>query len=357
MNNMPTRSAQEPATIRPMTDRIVIAGLGSIGRRHLRLLRARCPGAQIMALRHKDGGDAIGGLDASTTSIEKVLEFAPQIAVIATPAPFHAQVACPLARNGTHLLIEKPVAASINDARAIADAVRETGVTAQVGYNLRFLESLNAFRGAIQGGTIGRIASVRAEVGQHLPDWREGSDWRQTVSARRDLGGGVLLELSHEFDYLSWIFGGVAGVRGWAGQQGNLDLAVEDTAHVILDFGGTMPPAARGERVVATVSLDFIRHDTVRRCVAIGDEGTLAWDAVASEVVLVRPGGDAARLHSSTPDRDAAYVAQLDAFLARVGKRGAGPGADVGEALDVLRIVDAVHRSHAAGGARVAIGR
>ena len=80
-------------------------------------------------------------------------------------------------------------------------------------YNLRFLPSLQAYRERIQFGVIGKVLSVRCEIGQYLPSWRPGSDYRQAVSASRALGGGALLELSHEIDYLRWIFGEVAWVQ------------------------------------------------------------------------------------------------------------------------------------------------
>jgi predicted dehydrogenase len=73
------------------------------------------------------------------------------------------------------------------------------------GYNLRFSYSLKRFNELIKKKIVGKILSVRCEVGQYLPDWRPNKDFRKTVSANKRLGGGVLLELSHEIDYLRWI--------------------------------------------------------------------------------------------------------------------------------------------------------
>ena len=94
----------------------------------------------------------------------------------------------------------------------------------QVGYNLRCFPSLSRFRDLIHEDLFGKPLSVRCEIGQYLPDWRPTSDYRAGVSARSDLGGGALMELSHEIDYLSWIFGDVEWVSSWVGNVSNWRL-------------------------------------------------------------------------------------------------------------------------------------
>lgn len=337
-----------------MYERVLVVGLGSIGQRHLRLLRERLPDARIMALRHSSCENLPDGIDACTTSLEEAVSFAPDVAIIATPAPYHYEAAIALAQAGTHLLIEKPLAVNAIEGKELAQAAA-TGVVLQVGYNLRFLDSLRQFRTMLQAGRIGRVVSVRAEVGHYLPDWRPESDWRNTVSARAELGGGVLLELSHELDFLRWIFGEVGAVRSWMGRQGALELDVEDTVHALLEFAAPTPRDAKGVPPVASVSLDFIRRDTVRQCVAIGEDATLRWDAVSSEVRLTLPSGEDEVLYTTRPDRDASYIAQIDAFL-EATRTGTGDAANAVDGIAVLQIADAIRMSHAAGGVEQALG-
>ena len=103
------------------------------------------------------------------------------------------------------------------------------------------------------------------------------------------------------------------------------------------------------------MNLDFIRRDTTRLCVAIGEEGTLSWNGVTSDVRLVRPGQTEMMLHDERPDRDASYTAQLDAFLASV-ESGAPVVVNGADGVAALEIVEAVRRSHAANGLAVAPG-
>jgi len=307
-----------------------------------------------MTLRHGSGGDVIPEANSCVTSLDEAVAFAPDIAIIATPAPHHAAPAIALARAGVHLLIEKPMAATLDAAKAMGETAREAGVKVQIGYNLRFLESLSIFREAIHAGKVGRISSVRAEVGQYLPDWRPGADWRDTVSARRDLGGGVLLELSHEIDYLRWIFGEVEAVQGWLGHIGPLELDVEDTVHALLHFGCSVPKGHEGAAPVANLTLDFIRRDPVRRCVAIGDEGTLEWDGIASRVRQFGPDGEIQLLHDQKPSRDTSYSLQIEAFVNCV-TTAAPPAIGINDGLAVLKIVEAIRRSHDQGGHQVSL--
>ena len=137
------------------------------------------------------------------------------------------------------------------------------------GYNLRFSPSLMYFNELIKKNIVGQILSVRCEVGQYLPEWRPNKDYRKTVSANFHLGGGVLLELSHEIDYLRWIFGEVDWVRATLAQQSSLVFDVEDSAHLTLGF----LPNENGRQLIGTLNLDFIRHDQTRACIAIGEKG------------------------------------------------------------------------------------
>ena len=177
-----------------MLERILVVGLGSIGTRHVRLVRKLIPGLQIVVLRHQSCQDTNEpGIDHCVTSPDEALRFRPQAAVVANPASLHLDVALPLAHAGVHLLVEKPISSTTQGVSELIEACRTRGITLMTGYNLRFLSSLRRFRELLEEKRVGRVLSVRAEIGQFLPSWRPGSDYRQTVSAKAALGGGVLL--------------------------------------------------------------------------------------------------------------------------------------------------------------------
>lgn len=225
-------------------------------------------------------------------------------------------------------------------------------VVLMTGYNLRFLPSLQKFRNLLHDDAIGKILSVRCEVGQYLPNWRPSSDYRQVTSARRYLGGGVLLELSHELDYLRWIFGEIDWVKATLSRQSALEIDVEDTAHITLGF----EPASDGSRLIGTVNLDFIRHDSIRLCTAIGEQGSLRWDALDSQVSIYEVDKKKWReFFSHKCGSDDSYLTELKSFIDSVLNRKK-PLIMGEDGLKVLQIIEAARESEASGGLMCNVG-
>jgi predicted dehydrogenase len=219
-----------------------------------------------------------------------------------------------------------------------------------VGYNLRFAPSLQFFAAQIAASRIGQVLSVRAEVGQYLPEWRPDADYRTGVSARQSLGGGVLLELSHEIDYLRWIFGSIDWVSAILRTQSTLEIDVEDTALLTLGFGG-----AGHAGLVASLCMDFVRRDATRTCTAIGELGTLRWDGGRATVSLYDPArNEWVTLFDTPPVPDETYIGEWQHFLECV-EHGTSPLVGGHDGLEVLRIIEAARISSSAGGRITAV--
>jgi predicted dehydrogenase len=331
-----------------LINRALVGGLGSIGQRHLRLLRSALPLADIRVLRHSGCDTPNKYADGCFDKLAAACDFSPELAIIASPAPFHLPTAFALTKVGTHLLIEKPISVGAANVARLIQICTEQRRQLQVGYNLRFMETLQLFRSKISAGTIGSIRIVRCEIGQYLPNWRQDIDYRNTVSAQAKLGGGALLELSHELDMLRWIFGEVDWLSAWKGRQGRFDIDVEDSVFIQMGF-------ANG--AVAQLSMDFLRHDTTRVCTAIGDMGTMRWDAVAGTVShFDAQTGIWIDLLRASPQKDDTYAAQINVLLTAIAEgmpsKIAAQGAD---GLAVMHIIEAVHASDAASGRRISL--
>jgi predicted dehydrogenase len=324
-----------------MLERVLVVGLGSIGRRHARLIRQADPKVKIAALR-RVGAQSEGEewIDRVFQSVgDAILQFRPQAAIVANPATLHLETSMALARAGIHLMVEKPLAATQEGVAELISVCEAQQLVLATGYNLRFSPSLGAFKN--QMSHVGRLISVRAEVGQYLPGWRPEVDYRYTVSASRALGGGALLELSHELDYLLWIFGDVSSICSKVGHQSELEVDVEDTAHVVMSLG-----AQPGEREVKIrLDLDLYRHDTTRTCVAIGTAGSLRWNGITGTVELFEPGAaDWRQTFEHKPQRDETYLNQWEHFQECV-RSGSRPVADGIAGLKVLRLIDAAREA------------
>ncbi len=329
-------------------NKILIVGLGSIGSRYVRILHELYPDVDIAVLRHQtstDGKAESLGVRHCFATIDDAIGFAPDVALITNPSPMHMDAALPLAQSGIHLLVEKPISDKIDGVTQLIAACEERGVRLMTGYNLRFLTSLIAFRELLKQGKVGRIMSVRAEVGQYLPDWRPDLDYRNTVSAKKQLGGGVLLELSHEIDYLLWLFGSLEWVKASLLRQSSLEIDVEDTVHLQLGFKHD----DSGRQLVAVLNMDFVRKDTTRQCVAIGESGTLRWDGVTGKVELMSSGTNYwEELMSDQAERDFTYREELKHFIASV-ENGVEPCITGEDGRAVLLAVEAARVSNTNG--------
>jgi predicted dehydrogenase len=238
----------------------------------------------------------------------EALASAPDIALLTGPAVTHVPTGRLLAEGGAALFIEKPLAATLDGVEDLLSLCQSRGIPLMVGYNFRFHPALIALRDAVAGGAIGKLLSIRAEVGQYLPEWRAGVDYRLSVSARAESGGGALLELSHELDYVRWIAGEVASVTAHAAKLSDLEMDVEDTAEILLEFtSGAM----------GSVHLDMLQRAPSRWCRAIGSEGTASWDGLTGEARLYSAAGRAwSQLFPPNQfDRNEMYLDELSAFL------------------------------------------
>jgi len=258
----------------------LIVGLGSIGKRHLECLRRIEPESRIIVWRqfHKDAL-VPEGADYVVFDLEASLAFFPDCAIIANPASKHVQAALPLAEAGVHLLVEKPLSDSMEQVADLIAICEKNNLILMVAYVLRFNASLKAFHEYVQDKKVGRILSFRAEVGQYLPDWRPASDYRQGVSARGELGGGALLELSHELDYIRWVFGDVYSVSALMANSKVLDIDVEDIVEAILEM-----KSFDGGSMIGNVHLDMLQRVPTRCCRAIGEDGILEWNGIENSV-------------------------------------------------------------------------
>jgi predicted dehydrogenase len=284
----------------------------------------------------------------ATSSLDDVIAFRPDAVIVAGPATTRADVLRQVGSLNVPVFIEKPLAHTLADAASVLDLLGPAVERSQLGYNLRFSESLIAFRDLVRGGRFGRVLRFNAETAQYLPDWRPEKDYRETVSARADLGGGVLLELSHELDYLRWIFGDWDWVSAWTGRTSSLEIDVEDTALVTIGIEGDQAAT----QLVGQLSLDFVRRDKTRTVTAVCEGGTIRWDGVAGTVEVFEPSQSRWETIVTDSGSQSTYEAQWVSFLSVV-EAGSRPLVAVSDGVSVLRAVEAIRHSHEQSGARV----
>ncbi|MBU1179646.1 Gfo/Idh/MocA family oxidoreductase, partial [Patescibacteria group bacterium] len=213
--------------------RILVVGFGSIGRRHVKNLLSLGVDDILLYRRSKKGNEFnIPEYD----DLDEALAQKPDAVLIANPTALHIPIAIKAARVGAHLFIEKPLSHNLEGVEELSRIIKEKGLISMIAYQYRFHPALQKIKELIDSGVLGKIIFGRVEVGQYLPDWHPGEDYRKGYSARKDLGGGVILTLIHEIDYLTWLLGKPKSVSSVAGHFSNLEIDIEDLAEISVKY-------------------------------------------------------------------------------------------------------------------------
>lgn len=322
--------------------KIAVLGYGGIAKRHLANIRIQKPNARMIVLRGRDLPLDDGDADVTRArGMDEILAFAPDCAIIASPASEHISQAMSLARRGAHLLIEKPLARGTDGTDELIALCREKKLVLMVGYNMAYMRELSDFIGLVRGGAVGEVLSVRAEVGQYLSDWRPSRDYRSCVSAREELGGGVLLELSHEIEYADRLIGGTKEVFCLARRTGLLDIDAEDAADIML----------RGASdAVASIHMNMQQKTPYRSCRVAGTKGMLNFNLTDNILYERRPGDDAWKIRGryAPRDRNQMYADELARFFACAAGEGE-PFPDGERGRLIVGIVEAAKKSASEG--------
>ena len=251
--------------------KFLIAGLGSIGRRHFRNLIALGEKDIILLRSHRATlpDDELAGYPVETDLAEALKKHKPEAVIVANPTSLHMDSAIPAAQAGCHILLEKPVSNSLDRLDVLQKAAEKSGSRILVGFQFRYHPTLNKARELIQQGALGKVLTVHAHWGEYLPQWHPWEDYRQGYAARADLGGGVIVTLTHPLDYLRFLLGEVESLWSFNGHLSPLEMDVEDAAEIGLRFVSG---------AVGGVHLNYFQRPPVHRLEIVGTGGTLRWD-------------------------------------------------------------------------------
>ncbi len=322
--------------------RFLIAGLGSIGRRHLRNLLALGERDIVLYRTHRATlpDDELADFPAETDLGRALERFQPDAVIVANPTAYHLDVAIPAAEAGCHLLLEKPIAHDMEGVADLQRAVKASGVRVLVGFQFRFHPTLRQAKAWLSEGAIGRPLFVRAHWGEYLPDWHPWEDYRQSYAARADLGGGVVRTLSHPIDYLRYLLGDAEVMWAYTGHISPLELqGVEDFAEIGFRFGNGS---------LASLHLDYFQRPPAHWLEISGTEGTIRWNYATGEAKLWATGANTwktAHLPAGW-ERNTMFLNEMAHFLA-VARDEARPLCTLDDGIRALELtISALQHTH-----------
>jgi predicted dehydrogenase len=301
--------------------RVAVMGLGSIGRRHTRLLCERRdvavevvePNEETLAAVQHDLGPlrAHPGFDA-------MLETRPDVVWVATPTPLHADQTIRALDAGAHVFCEKPMSGVFDDALKMKAAADRAKTVLNIGFYLHFSHSLARLKNLIDEGALGSVLHAHARVGAYTTLKNSISRYQAHVP------GSLFFDYSHQPDLFYWLLGRAPSSVWVAGfQGGELEYSsVPNVADIICEYAANL---------MTTIHLNYVQLPERHEYEVVGDRGWATVDFFSGTVRIGMRAESRVRTETFTQERDDVFRAEHSAFFEMVeGKRGAETSASDG---------------------------
>jgi len=319
-----------------------VIGYGSIGKRHVdNLLKLRQIDQIIVCSNHLDSFKnhtekerlkLVQSLEELSSIIRNGRQF--DFAIIANETYKHIETANTLAESGINLFIEKPISESLTKAISLKKIAEKGNIKIFVAYNFRFLGAMQYIKDQLSSGIIGSLYLADIEVGQYLPSWRPLSDYRESYSARKDQGGGAALDLSHEIDYMRYLFGDPVSWNIMKSKVSDLEIDSEDLFKGIYRFSSGF---------LCSVHTDYLRHNKKRRMNIVGSKGTLECDFIKKYIKTQSNSGEISLIEDAHLfDVDESYKSELNHFIECIEKDKT-PQITLDDGIEVLKLIEGDH--------------
>lgn len=283
--------------------KVCFYGLGSIGIRHLKNLWqiASEDGfvLDVHAFRHFtiELPEEVRYLVNKSISDEAELDSDYDAAFITNPTSLHYKAMCTLLSRARCIFIEKPIFESCN-----IDYCRMASIMYNKHYVGAPLRYTGVFSEMKRQALESRVFAVRSICSSYLPEWRPNVDYRNVYSAHKSKGGGVALDLIHEWDYLTELFGFPESVNSIQGRYSHLDISSDDIAVYI----------ARYPQMVLELHLDYFGKVATRQIEMITSSGKIVGDFLKNTVISE---GDSNFFISFTETPNDKYLREMREFL------------------------------------------
>lgn len=275
--------------------RVLIVGLGSIASKHINALRSINPSVEIFALR-QSGSNEVEGVSNifDWNEIPSALDFI----LISNPSSEHYNTIWKACEIGVPLFIEKPSLISLEKTDDLFGRISEFKTRTYVAFNFRFHPAITWLKNNLD---ISSVLEVQSYCGSYLPSWRPTQDYRKNYSSKSELGGGVHLDLIHELDFITWIFGNPIHTISSLSKVSELEISSIDSAHYWLSY----------EKMNASITLNYFRKDPKRTIEIVTKDTTFKVNLLTSTITDAQ---DNVIFKSDEPVIST-YTAQMNYFI------------------------------------------
>jgi predicted dehydrogenase len=250
---------------------ILIVGLGSIGKKHVYAIKSLNLVVKIYALRSNPNApifeDVINIFDIDNIDVKF------KFVIISNPTYLHFEYIKKLALKGIPLFIEKPAIHNLDNIEVLNKIIEDKKLITYVACNLRFHPCISFLKDKVQIDQL-NINEVNVYCGSYLPEWRSNKDYKSIYSSNADMGGGVHLDLFHEIDYTTWLFGFPKKFSSLLRSVSTIEINSFDYANYILEY----------EKFTTSIVLNYYRRKVKREIELVLDTETLVVDLINNSI-------------------------------------------------------------------------
>lgn len=281
--------------------KILFFGLGSIGKKHAKIIKDNF-GFELYAYRIKKKRKKNDLNIKEFDDIKEAFSIKPDVAFITNPTYVHVETALECTKRNINLFIEKPISHSLEKLDELEREIKKRKLFTYVAYNMRFHPVVTSLKEMTSKEE--KPIYFRVICSSYLPNWRPEQNYSKSYSAKKDQGGGVILDLSHEFDYITWLFGEIRNIDGFCGKISNLNIDSED----ILVGQLTCNSDIKGN-----LHLDCFSHNKERKIKIYYNDKYVEGDLIENTIKIVKNKEEKITKHKC--DIDHTYKKQIEFFL------------------------------------------
>ncbi len=322
----------------------LVLGCGSIGYRHISHLLQLGIKAVEAADPDEDACSRVrtGFGIWATCDPDEALQREPDVVLVCTPAQLHLELALRSLETGAHVFIEKPISTTLEGLEELLRVADSSKQIVQVGYNLRYHPAMKTIKRMLDDGMVGDVLTAHVEFGLYLAKWWPGRDYRGSYMADADLGGGLLLDASHEIDAVLWYLGPARDVAAFGGKLSRLEIGGVDSIKVIMNMES---------EAIASLHIDCLKPTYTRVHELVGEGSRIVWDCPEGRadtslgrLIWFDRESDTYKPVKLNGNPEETYLAELADLLQSV-ETGQPPLVGVREGVEVLKVTKAIQQS------------
>lgn len=299
--------------------KILFFGLGSIGRKHAKIIK-NSYNYEIIAFRTKKGQEQNNLKIPEIYNLQEAFQTNPEIAFITNPTYLHMETALECAKRNIHLFIEKPISHNLTNVLELEKEIKKRNLITYIAYNLRFHPIIEKIK-EITSNELPITYNVKSS--SYMPDWRPNQDYSKSYSAKMEMGGGVTLDLSHEFDYITWFFGNIEKIEGYCDKVSYLEINSED----ILEAEVTCETGIKGK-----IHLDYFTKNPERKIQIKYKDGIIEADLIKNTIKDKH-----GKISEFKCEKDETYKKQIDYFFKNYNKKNTNMMNNYSEGLKTFK--------------------